>query len=76
MIADSQRISTCTGIPWKIFVYLLDKWEIGGLLTDCLAYDALVVCYESFMINSSKESEVYIPFSELYVIDKLVIRSW
>jgi hypothetical protein len=27
--------------PFKIFISLLDKWEIGAALTDTLAYDAL-----------------------------------
>jgi hypothetical protein len=26
--------------PFKIFLSLLDKWEIGGPLTDALAFDA------------------------------------
>ena len=27
--------------PFKIFISLLDKWEIGAALTDVLVYDAL-----------------------------------
>lgn len=26
--------------PFKVFISLLDKWEIGGPLTDVLVYDS------------------------------------
>ncbi len=26
--------------PFKIFISLLDKWEIGAILTETIAYDA------------------------------------
>lgn len=26
--------------PFKIFISLLDKWEIGGILTETLVYDS------------------------------------
>lgn len=50
--------SSASAVPWKIFNFLLDKWEIGGPLTDCLIYDALESCYDFFSIDSSHESEV------------------
>jgi hypothetical protein len=28
--------------PFKIFISLLDKWEIGAPLTEVLIYDALI----------------------------------
>jgi hypothetical protein len=28
--------------PFKIFISLLDKWEIGAPLTEVLVYDALI----------------------------------
>ena len=40
--------------PFKIFVSLLDKWEIGSLLTDVLIYDALLAMQR---ILNSREGE-------------------
>lgn len=34
--------------PFKIFISLLDKWEIGGPLTDALVLDAFKALQGSF----------------------------
>lgn len=53
--------------PWRIFVCMLDKWEIGGPLTDALVYDALRVCYGTFGVDAGRNSEV----GPLWLIYKL-----
>ena len=40
MYSSSRDYSTTR--PFKIFVSLLDKWEIGSPLTEVLIYDALL----------------------------------
>jgi len=39
--------------PFKIFVSLLDKWEIGAPLTQVLVYDALKAIKS--LVNSSPD---------------------
>ena len=41
--------------PFKIFISLLDKWEIGSLLTDVLIYDALLAMQR--ILNSGEGEE-------------------
>lgn len=40
MFSPSQEYSETR--PFKIFISLLDKWEIGAPLTEVLIYDAFV----------------------------------
>ncbi|KAH8835109.1 Dopey, N-terminal-domain-containing protein [Flagelloscypha sp. PMI_526] len=52
--------------PFKIFISLLDKWEIGAALTDSLAYDALQAV--KTLVQSERESadEIIMTASSLY----------
>ena len=40
--------------PFKIFNSLLDKWEIGSLLTEVLVYDTLV-CMKALLEKLRRE---------------------
>jgi hypothetical protein len=40
--------------PFKIFISLLDKWEIGGPLTEILVYDAFRAIMQ--LVNNSSEA--------------------
>lgn len=45
--------------PFKIFISLLDKWEVGGPLTEVLIFDtfkALKKCIESSVNNGEDVS--------------------
>ena len=44
--------------PFKIFVSLLDKWEIGAPLTEAMIYDALNAIKQSVQSSSEKSEEV------------------
>ena len=49
--------------PFKIFISLLDKWEVGAALTDVLVYDAfkgLKQFVESNPDSSEDVSAIYI----------------
>ena len=39
--------------PFRIYISLLDKWEIGGALTDVLVYDALSAIKE--LVESAED---------------------
>jgi hypothetical protein len=56
MLASTKSLSGAT--PWRIFVCLLDKWEVGGPLTDSLVYDALKACYHTYTCNPDRNSDV------------------
>ena len=43
--------------PFKIFVSLLDKWEIGSLLTEVLIYDALLAI-QRILASGGNEEDV------------------
>ena len=53
-----MQTSDSEATPWRIFVCMLDKWEIGGPLTDCLVYDALRTCYNTFSNEANRDSDV------------------
>jgi hypothetical protein len=44
--------------PYKIFISLLDKWEIGGPLTDSLVLDAFESLKVSIESDSHSKEEV------------------
>ena len=44
--------------PFKIFISLLDKWEIGSPLTEVLIYDALTAIKQSVQSLSEKGEDV------------------
>lgn len=44
--------------PFKIFVSLLDKWEIGGPLTEVLVYNAFKAIKGSVEANPDNAEEV------------------
>lgn len=44
--------------PFKIFISLLDKWEIGSLLTEVLVYDALTAIKTSVQGKSDGGEDV------------------
>ena len=44
--------------PFKIFISLLDKWEIGGPLTDVLVLDAFQSLKTSIDSESDAKEEV------------------
>jgi len=43
--------------PFKIFISLLDKWEIGGPLADILVYDAFKAIKGLMEAQNSESSE-------------------
>ena len=48
--------------PFKIFVSLLDKWEIGAVLTDVLVYDAFKAIKQFIESDSTSGEDVgYFP---------------
>jgi hypothetical protein len=44
--------------PFKIFISLLDKWEIGAALTDVLVYDALKAIKRFVELNPDTSEDV------------------
>lgn len=44
--------------PFKIFISLLDKWEIGSALTDALVYDAFKAVKQLVESNSEYAEDV------------------
>lgn len=44
--------------PFKIFISLLDKWEIGAALTDVLVYDAFKAIKKSAESNPDTAEDV------------------
>ena len=44
--------------PFKIFISLLDRWEIGSLLTETLIYDALKAIRQYLTIDSGSREDV------------------
>ena len=52
--------------PYKIFISLLDKWEIGGPLTDCLVLDAFQSLKTSIESDSQSKDELGLTSSTLY----------
>lgn len=54
--------------PFKIFISLLDKWEIGSPLTDVLVYDAFKAIRKALESGSESCDDVrpsVIPISSL-----------
>lgn len=52
--------------PFKIFVSLLDKWEIGSPLTETLIYDALRSIKKSAETNVNGGEDILITANTLY----------
>ncbi|TFY81819.1 hypothetical protein EWM64_g2190 [Hericium alpestre] len=52
--------------PFKIFISLLDKWEVGGPLTEVLALDAFTALKKSIEENTESREEVVMTASTLY----------
>ena len=50
--------------PFKIFISLLDKWEIGSPLTEVFIYDALTAIKQSVQSLSKKGEDVGITLSD------------
>lgn len=44
--------------PFKIFISLLDKWEIGGPLTDALVYDSFKAIKQLVQISMDGNNDV------------------
>ena len=53
--------------PFKIFISLLDKWEIGSPLTEVLIYDALTAIKQSVQSLSQKGEDVGITLLDFRV---------
>lgn len=45
--------------PFKIFISLLDKWEIGSPLTEALIYDALKALRQHLTAESEMREDVW-----------------
>ncbi|EPQ60111.1 hypothetical protein GLOTRDRAFT_101965 [Gloeophyllum trabeum ATCC 11539] len=52
--------------PFKIFVSLLDKWEIGGPLTEAIVYDAFIAIRRILEIQQEDSDDVLMTASTLY----------
>ncbi|TFY67972.1 hypothetical protein EVG20_g3733 [Dentipellis fragilis] len=52
--------------PFKIFISLLDKWEVGGPLTEVLALDAFTTLKTSVEENAETSDEMSMTASTLY----------
>ena len=44
--------------PFKIFVSLLDKWEVGGPLTEMLVYNALKSIKKHIEVETESSEDV------------------
>jgi len=44
--------------PFKIFVSLLDKWEVGGPLTEVLVYNALKAIEKHMEVETESSEDV------------------
>jgi len=44
--------------PFKIFVSLLDKWEVGGPLTEVLVYNALKAIERHVEVETESSEDV------------------
>lgn len=44
--------------PFKIFVSLLDKWEVGGPLTEVLVYNALKAIEKHVKVETEGSEDV------------------
>ena len=44
--------------PFKIFVSLLDKWEVGGPLTEVLVYNALKAIEKHVEVETESSEDV------------------
>ena len=51
--------------PFKIYISLLDKWEIGAALTDVLVYDAFRAIKQFVELNPDTAEDVRHAFSVL-----------
>ncbi|KAF9786711.1 Dopey, N-terminal-domain-containing protein [Thelephora terrestris] len=67
--------------PFKIFVSLLDKWEVGGPLTEVLVYNALRAIEKHVEVETEGSEDVKMTASTLYeavepqVVWKQLLRS-
>lgn len=52
--------------PFKIFISLLDKWEIGGPLTEVLVLDAFAALQTSLRPNDDHDEVRFPPFRFLW----------
>ncbi|KAF9654142.1 hypothetical protein BDM02DRAFT_3152598 [Thelephora ganbajun] len=52
--------------PFKIFVSLLDKWEVGGPLTEVLVYNALKAIEKHVEVETESSEDVKMTASTLY----------
>jgi hypothetical protein len=53
--------------PFKIFISLLDKWEIGGPLTEILVYDAFKAIMQ--LVHDATDSSNDVRSSSLVLRD-------
>jgi hypothetical protein len=53
--------------PFKIFISLLDKWEIGAALTEVLVYDAFKAIKQFVELGSETSQDVR---SHLILLDR------
>ena len=56
MFSPSEEYSESR--PFKIFISLLDKWEIGSPLTEVLIYDALKAIRQHLQSSSDGREDV------------------
>jgi hypothetical protein len=61
MFAPSSEYSELR--PFKIFISLLDKWEIGAPLTNALIYDAFKAIKQLIDSGSDGAEDVWLHFS-------------
>ena len=47
--------------PFKIFISLLDKWEIGAPLTEALAYDVFSAAKGLIQADDADDVRVFFP---------------
>ena len=60
MVSPSTEYSESR--PFKIFVSLLDKWEVGGPLTEVLVYNALRAIGKHIEMETEGSEDVSPPF--------------
>jgi hypothetical protein len=59
--------------PFKIFISLLDKWEIGAALTDVLVYDAFRAIKQFVKSNPDTAEDVR---QCLFCTDWIYLIAW
>ncbi|KAF8588312.1 hypothetical protein K439DRAFT_1629769 [Ramaria rubella] len=63
---DMFSLSHSDSRPFKIFISLLDKWELGGPLVDVLLYDALKAVKRGVLQNEVASADLLMTGNALY----------